>query len=122
MKLKAALLLSLVLFAPLAQAAWQHQTTGTIVSASNTNTTPLTVTYPATVNPGDILFYVALDNNAGTTLTWSNSPTQLAYSSTNGGRGIWATIASGSEDGGTVTVSSSSTGRVKAWIMRYTGG
>lgn len=102
--------------------AYTRQNIGTVVNAANTDVTPLTVSYPASgIIAGDLLLYIAGDNNAGTTLTWSNTPTQLSFNSTNTTRGIWATLAAGSENGGTVTVSSSSTGRIQAYILHYRG-
>lgn len=114
--------LALLLSAMPCFAAWQYESQGSLVTAASTNGTPLTVTMPAVVNPGDTLIYIAHDNNTGESMTWSNSPTLLCGSTTSSPVSISATVAVGNEDGTTVTISASGTGRVQAVILRYSGG
>lgn len=102
--------------------SWVRQSVGAIVSAGNTNTTPLNVAFPASgIIAGDLLLYCAAANNAGETFTWGNTPTVLQSNNTNTGRSISATLASGSENGATVTLGGSSSGRLQGFILQYRG-
>lgn len=103
--------------------AWSRINIGTLAQAINTNSVPLTVNYAASgILAGDILIYFASNNNTTETITWSNTPTQLAFNSSTTTRGIWASIATGSENGGSVTITGSSTGRMQGVIFTYRGG
>lgn len=103
--------------------AWTRINVGTLVSAGNSDTVPINVAYAASgILAGDILLHVASDNNSANTFTWGNSPTQLAFNSSSTTRYIGATIATGSENGTTVSLSASSTGRAQGVILQYRGG